>query len=105
MSFENARSTSPLPTTLEDAIAEILNLRRILAQEREQLAKQWERRMLDSKAAAGNIKALREENARLRTYRKVLHRNLKAAVDYTNAHLDSPDWLPEAAVTLEDTDE
>ena len=67
MDFYSARGTgSPLPTTLEDALREIMDLRRILTNERQMLVKAIERRELDNRSAAGHIRVLREENETLR---------------------------------------
>jgi hypothetical protein len=69
-SFSEARETgAPLPTTLEDALAEILVLKRQLMTEREWLAKAVGLRAQDNRAAAGQIKALKNE---LEEYKEAL---------------------------------
>lgn len=56
----------PQFTDLDAANAEIKSLYHTLHRERELLAKQIERRVLDNRASAGNLRAVREENAELR---------------------------------------
>lgn len=57
---------APLPADYDAAVKEVLALRRILRKEREVLAKNVGRRAAEARANRGNIRALREENAKLR---------------------------------------
>jgi hypothetical protein len=56
---------SPLPTTLDDAILEILTLRSMLIREREIHVKLVERHELDKRSARGSIALLQKQNADL----------------------------------------
>lgn len=65
MNFDKYRE-APFPNNLADALSEIRNLRRIMYNERQMLAKAIERRVLDNRASAGNIRAIKNENTELR---------------------------------------
>jgi hypothetical protein len=60
--FDRSRQHgSPLPVTLEDALAEIIRLRHQLIVANQKWAKVVEARVLDNRANAGQLAALRKE--------------------------------------------
>lgn len=59
--MKNKIREAPLPSTLEDAIVEILRLRSAWIRSNEILAKQVERRIQESRAMRGNIVAIKRE--------------------------------------------
>lgn len=80
MSYTYKTMEAPLPADYQTALEEILKLRNKLSETNSKWAKATERRVLDNRAAAGNIKVLNAECAEYRKQIKELRARLEKLI-------------------------